>query len=393
MIKSPKITFLALLFVLLLYPIQLVGVQAAVAMQQQSTPTPSPDERIRILETELAEIDEKIENPPKDNWDKINSMSGLISGGVVALLGIFVTLIVSRRQNQAESEHKRREMKVLELQTLQSFMPHLQSENQKVVETALLSISALLDDSESDLVTKLATLYHSDGAISALSRIARSPSLASSTKAQQSLDSLYHSASEAIVVILLEDVPGSYGTGFFINPSGYLITMGYVVHDNPMGSSVLVVFNGKKYPGTIVHFSDKDSIAVVKINAEAPVPFLILAEQDTVAVDDSLFVIGNKSMGHNQFGLNILVGTSDGILRVRKVGLGEGYYIKFQEAYSSNGYMSGGYAGAPVMNQGREVVGIFAMADMTLGIAYLLSSGTLRGLVQQYIKLDSKTTI
>src|SRR4026207_1196489 len=52
----------------------------------------SPEERLKKLEDRL----QKVEKKPKDKWDKFQSVSGIVSGILVAAAGILLTGSVNR---------------------------------------------------------------------------------------------------------------------------------------------------------------------------------------------------------------------------------------------------------------------------------------------------------
>jgi hypothetical protein len=154
------------------------------------TPTPSLEERAQSLEKwRQEEIQRNRELPQKDIWDKINSISGLVSGGIIALVGIFFTFMYQERQRQSTDQRKQQELAILQAQTVQSFLPQLQSEDERAVEAALLAIAAL---GNTELATKLAELFRRKASVSALYKIGR----ASSQGAEKVLPTL---------VLLLQD--------------------------------------------------------------------------------------------------------------------------------------------------------------------------------------------
>ncbi len=50
------------------------------------------------IRDELVALRKKVERPEKDGWDKLAAASTLITGGVVALIGIYATWIYNERQ-------------------------------------------------------------------------------------------------------------------------------------------------------------------------------------------------------------------------------------------------------------------------------------------------------
>src|SRR5712671_1710632 len=58
-----------------------------------SVATLSLENRINKLEQENAELEKKIQKPPKDNWDKLGTLSGFVTGILVAAIGALVTVV------------------------------------------------------------------------------------------------------------------------------------------------------------------------------------------------------------------------------------------------------------------------------------------------------------
>lgn len=166
------LTILLFCFILLVQE-QTSALQPTLTLAQNPTATPtlSIEERIALIEKWQAEAEKRLEQPQKDVWDKIESVSGLVSGGVIALVGIFFTYFYQERQRQSAVQQKQQEIAILQVQTVQSFMPQLQSKDERAIEAALLAIAAL---GNTDLATKLAELFRSKGAVMALSKIGRS---------------------------------------------------------------------------------------------------------------------------------------------------------------------------------------------------------------------------
>jgi hypothetical protein len=159
-----------------------------------STPTPiapaaasSPDRSVRSRLDELQGQVEKLNKPPKDFWDKLSAISGLLSGSVVALIGIIVTFKLTERRRRTDEEQKDKEVTVLQVQTVQGFMPQLQSGNDLQIESALLAIDAL---GNSRLAVELARLYGRGGR-SALARIASNADQKSAQRARGILDRMF----------------------------------------------------------------------------------------------------------------------------------------------------------------------------------------------------------
>jgi hypothetical protein len=118
---------------------------------------------------------------PKDLWDKLQSVSGIVSGVLVAVIGAFATYIYNRRQREAaaadaaatqmaEDARAERELRVQRVQTIQTFFPYLKSDDEREREAALIAVDALGDH---ELARQLAASYGGPAAFGALSRIAK----------------------------------------------------------------------------------------------------------------------------------------------------------------------------------------------------------------------------
>jgi hypothetical protein len=158
----------------------------------------------------------------KDTWGKLNSISGLATALLVALIGGFFTLVYRGSESRSLASQEAQELRVLQVQTIQNFMPHLNSSDKRTQELALLAIAALGND---ELATKLAGLLRTEGAISALPKIVagntsatnqavssltqvlQDPSSDVRAQAAHALEQLGQSASSSVVsrlIVLLE---------------------------------------------------------------------------------------------------------------------------------------------------------------------------------------------
>ena len=102
------------------------------------------------VEQELADLRAKVAHPPKDWWDKLGTLSGLVSGVLVAVIGAYATWVYNRRQNAVEEAQRRREeaqkereLETLNIQTAERFLPYLAGANERQKEAALAVLMLL----------------------------------------------------------------------------------------------------------------------------------------------------------------------------------------------------------------------------------------------------------
>ena len=67
----------------------------------------------------------------------------------------------------------------------------------------------------------------------------------------------------------------SLGSGFIIDPSGYVVTNYHVVAD---ADEILITLRGgKSYSGTLIGADEKTDLALLKVDVSSPLPFVSLA--------------------------------------------------------------------------------------------------------------------
>ena len=123
----------------------------------------------------------------KDAWDKLSSISTLISGVVIAGLGVFATIIFNERQLEQNANQRNRELAALEIQTVQAFFSDLSSKDAGRTKSALEAISAL---GYSDLAVKLAINFGGEAAESFLKSQSASTDSATASAAANGLTEL-----------------------------------------------------------------------------------------------------------------------------------------------------------------------------------------------------------
>ncbi len=109
----------------------------------------------------LAALEGRGGRPPKDTWDKLGSIAPIVSGFLIAGFGAYFTMQFNQQQ-----------IKLQELQTIERFIPHLAG-NEKTKKAAILAMSTL---GNTELASKMASLFASEGTVSALQSIAQNGS-------------------------------------------------------------------------------------------------------------------------------------------------------------------------------------------------------------------------
>ncbi len=164
----------------------------------------------------------------------------------------------------------------------------------------------------------------------------------------------------------------SLGSGFIMDPQGYIITNTHVVE----GADKITVklIGGKEYKATIKGRDPKTDLALIHITNPPPdLPFLKLGDSDAVRVGDWVMAVGNP------FGLSHTV--TQGIISAKGRVIGAGPYDNFLQTDAS---INPGNSGGPLLNLKGEVVGInTAILASGQGIGFATPSNMAKSVIPQ----------
>jgi serine protease Do len=142
-----------------------------------------------------------------------------------------------------------------------------------------------------------------------------------------------------------ERVETMLGSGFIIDPSGYIVTNRHVVINS--FSVVVALSNGNRLPARVVGHPPATDIALLKVNAPYPLPAIQWGDSDKVRVGDKVLAIGNP------LGLGGTV-TSGIVSALNRNGGNTPYdnYIQTDAAINH------GNSGGPLFNMKGQVIGV-----------------------------------
>ena len=144
------------------------------------------DARVKALE----------DKKPKDLWDKISAVSGIVAGVIVAAIGFYATQVYDQRSRTAEQLDRGRGVIATELQTVEKFFPHLASTNETERQAA---IEAVGDLGNPKLAADIATIFGGPGARAALRNIATAEQGQSKAVVEKALTDLFSEFSNSIL--------------------------------------------------------------------------------------------------------------------------------------------------------------------------------------------------
>ena len=164
------------------------------------------------------------------------------------------------------------------------------------------------------------------------------------------------------------------GSGFVVDAAGYIVTNAHVVGTNAEVKVVLA--DGRELPARVVGRDPATDVAVLKVEAGAPLPALTFGDSDATRVGEWVMAMGNP------FGLGGTV--TAGIVSARGRQIGAGPYDDFIQTDAS---INPGNSGGPLFNAAGEVVGvntaIFSPSGGNIGIGFAVPSKMVQHVVAQ----------
>ncbi len=137
----------------------------------------------------------------------------------------------------------------------------------------------------------------------------------------------------------------SLGSGFVIDPSGYVVTNNHVIEG---ADDIEVIFaNGTKLKATLIGTDPKTDLSVLKVEPKGPLKAVKFGDSRKMRIGDWVMAIGNP------FGLGGSV--SVGIISARGRNINAGPYDNFIQTDAA---INKGNSGGPLFNMNGEVIGI-----------------------------------
>lgn len=135
------------------------------------------------------------------------------------------------------------------------------------------------------------------------------------------------------------------GSGFILSTDGYILTNNHVVRKAE--EIEVILQSGDRYSAGIVGKDPKTDLALLKIEAEKPLPAVRMGDSSVLEIGDRVLAIGNP------FGLGHTV--TAGIVSAKGRALGIGQYDNFIQTDAA---INPGNSGGPLFNFEGEVVGV-----------------------------------
>src|SRR5499427_4279370 len=201
---------------------------------------------------------------------------------------------------------------------------------------------------------------------------------------------IYRQASPAVANILtkateydffMDPVPvEGAGSGFVIDPKGYILTNNHVVE----GAQTIEVVLGdqSRYPAKVIGADPRNDVALIKIEPKSkPLVALTLGDSSAIQVGQKVLAIGNP------FGFQSTLTTGVVSAVGRTVQTSQTTFI--DEAIQTDAAINRGNSGGPLINSHGEVIGInsaiYTPTGTTAGIGFAIPINTAKRIAHDLI--------
>lgn len=188
-----------------------------------------------------------------------------------------------------------------------------------------------------------------------------------------------------------EGVRESLGSGFIVDPKGYILTNSHVVEK---ADKIFVKLasdpdnQDQGRPARVIGFDKATDVAVIKIETTTPLPTVKIGNSDATSVGDWVEAIGSP------FSLSQTV--TAGIISAKNRTIEPGAGGQFQHFIQTDAAINPGNSGGPLLNMNGEVIGIntaiFTQSAGYQGIGFAMPSNTVVQVYNDLIGPSHKVT-
>lgn len=166
----------------------------------------------------------------------------------------------------------------------------------------------------------------------------------------------------------------SLGSGFIFNADGQILTNNHVVAQ--ADEIIVTLSDEKKFKAEIVGRDEETDLAVIRIKADHPLPYVNLGDSDSLLIGDWVIAIGNP------FGLSHTV--TAGICSAKGRVIGAGPYDDFIQTDAS---INPGNSGGPLFDMNGYVIGINTAIFATgQGLGFAIPVNMAKKLIPQLVE-------
>jgi serine protease Do len=170
---------------------------------------------------------------------------------------------------------------------------------------------------------------------------------------------------------------GGFGSGFLVDPKGVILTNNHVV--DGADQVIVELRDGRHFTSTDIKTDPKTDLAIVRIDAKGPLPYLELGDSSAMEIGDRVLAVGAP------FGLTGTV--TSGIVSAKGRSLNMNMY---EDYLQTDAAINPGNSGGPLVNLEGKVIGINAAIKSRSGgfqgVGMAIASNLAKNVMEQLHK-------
>lgn len=172
----------------------------------------------------------------------------------------------------------------------------------------------------------------------------------------------------------------SLGSGFIVDGRGYIVTNTHVVK-RAVQVTIVMAGGEKTYEAKIVQMDEASDVALLKIEADEPLPTVQLGHSDDLMIGETVMAIGNP------FGYQLTL--TDGVISAIHRDLEFGDEIELRDLIQVSAAINPGSSGGPLLNINGEVIGMnTAIRKAAEGIGFSIPVDKMREALGSMLNID-----
>ena len=180
----------------------------------------------------------------------------------------------------------------------------------------------------------------------------------------------------------------SLGSGFLVDPSGYIVTNEHVVERAADLKIEVITNDNKSFKGRYITGDPKKDLAFIKIDSDKPLPFVNLHDISPNLIGQTVIVVGN-ALG---YGSSISRGVLSGVKREITINNND-----YHDLLQTDAAINPGNSGGPLIDLSGRLVGI-SSAKMaftpqgvpTQGLGFAIPAAVVRESVERFKRIAEK---
>jgi len=169
----------------------------------------------------------------------------------------------------------------------------------------------------------------------------------------------------------------AFGSGFVVDPKGIILTNDHVVRDAERVQVTLQ--DGRQFMSHDIKRDPKTDLAIVRIDAKAPLPYLELGDSDAMEIGDRVLAVGAP--------LGLTGSVTSGIISAK----GRDVHMNtYEDFLQTDAAINPGNSGGPLLNLEGQVIGINSAIKSETGgfqgIGLAISSNMVKNVMTQLLK-------